>query len=104
MNDVRENLERDCEEVAASVKVFKQAVHDITTKHSELSDPIAEAETALRTILSKSFIANNRTLQDEVAKLLETVERIHELKNLADLGTLVVKADRATENVWRAIP
>jgi Zn-dependent oligopeptidase len=104
MTSIREQIEADCEDVATSVKQFKQAIRDLTELQSQLFVPLSAANTALRVIQSKSFINKNDPLMCDIQKLEEMIDRIRQLKNRMDFGTLVVKTDRVMDAVWKSLP
>ncbi len=104
MTSIREQIEADCNDVAESVKAFKQAIHEVTELHSQLFVPLGAANLALRVIQSKSFIGRNDPLMKEIQRLNELVEKVQQLRNQMDLGTLVVKTDRVMDAVWKSLP
>ena len=104
MTSIREQIEADCEDVSESIKAFKLSLHDLIEQHSNLFVPLSTAKTALRVIQSKSFITANDPLMIEIQKLDEMIERVRQLRNQMDLGTLVVKTDRVMDAVWKSLP
>ena len=87
-----------------AVRAIKDAVEGITNLHNQLSTPISAAEGSLRVMLSKSFISRDEKLRPQVEKFLDLVQRVHELKNTMDMGTLVVQTDRVMDAVWKSLP
>ena len=104
MTSIREQIKADCVDVDESVKAFKQAMHELVEQHSQLFVPLGAAMMALRVIQSKSFITANDPLMIEIQKLDEMIERVRQLRNQMDLGTLVVKTDRVMDAVWKSLP
>ena len=104
MTSIREQMEADVDDVAMAVRAIKDAVEGITNLHNQLSTPISAAEGSLRVMLSKSFISRDEKLRPQVEKFLDLVQRVHELKNTMDMGTLVVQTDRVMDAVWKSLP
>lgn len=104
MNTVREQIQQDCDDVAAHVKDFKLAVHNMTEAQRSLAMLDGQMMSALRVFRSKSFINGNNKVMDQLDLLEKSIEQIREYRNRMDFGTFVVRADRAMEATWEAVP
>lgn len=104
MNTIQEQLQIEIDDTCEDIKRIKLAVSELVRLQSELNRPLAMAEASLRAIQGKSFIANNRRLVEGVESLDNQISRIRELKNTMDMGTLVVRADRVTDELWQSLP
>ena len=76
MTSIKQQLEADIEDIAVSIKVFKQAVQEIVEAHGKLNEPLDRAETALRVILPKSFVCHDEKQREAVHQLMDDVQRL----------------------------
>jgi hypothetical protein len=101
---VKQQLAHDVDEVARAVKDVKQAVNEIRSIHDKLSGPLSGAEIGLQTILSKDFVQRDEKSVRDLHRLIMAVRRIRELRNMMEIGSLLIVTDCTMDTVWKELP
>lgn len=104
MNCVREQLAREIGTIASSVNSARNMAAELSACSQNMVVPLDCLELELRTLLGQRLIKTNRIAREEIAKALERIERLRELRNMLELGSYEVQVNRAMQAAWEVLP
>ncbi len=104
MNNVSEQLERDLSDTARAVTETGRLAAEVAESNENQRRRLDEIESSVREMLGKGLFNASPKLGEELRKILDRLERLHELRNMMELGAFQIQVNRAMENCWRALP
>jgi K+-sensing histidine kinase KdpD len=104
VNTVSERLAREIDTIAKSVPCARTMASELSEISHNLIVPLDTLEIELRTLLAQRLIQTNRPAREQVAKALERIERLRELRNMMELGSFEIQVNRAMQAAWEVLP
>lgn len=104
MNAVSQQLEREIETIRKSVRCARTMAAELSAHSQSLILPLDELEAELRTLLGQRLVSDNRPAREQVAKALDRITRLRDLRNMMELGSYDVQVNQAMQSVWEVLP
>ncbi|PYS47403.1 MAG: hypothetical protein DMF68_16090 [Acidobacteria bacterium] len=93
-------LDNHFDNIAAAIRGARETAEEMVRLDKALREELDNFEAHLQTIISYSKIVES----PEAEKFLRRVERLRELRNMAELGSLSIEVARGMDETWRRLP
>lgn len=91
------SVEDRMDEVADAIKGVKAQADSLYSLSLQIMD-------ALVAIQRKLWTIQRFDTSEDLVKVERRIERLHELKNMMELGSFKVQVNRAMDEAWRRLP
>jgi galactokinase len=97
-------IEAEIDRAILLQRELKVALDRLADQANEFGKTLTDVSIVIRQNCAIQFYQRDRELMREWQRMSDQIERLRELKNMMDFGTLVVSSGRTLEQAWEKIP
>jgi hypothetical protein len=97
-------LTADIDATAAAIKDARLAGAALGRAGQDIAAALDTLEMNLRVISIKGWFNSDLQVRSELQKLSDRIERLRELRNMAEFGAFDIQVGRVMDEAWRKLP